>query len=62
MYCVEWEVIWKGRDWYLTVTLSDLYFTVILLAAVEDRGKGNESEGRVISEGASVGDGLRDDL
>lgn len=44
------------------MTSSDLYFTVILLAAVEDRGKGNESESRVISEGASVGDGPGDDL
>lgn len=44
------------------MTLSDLYFTGILLAAVEDRGKGNESEDWVISEEASVGDGMRHDL
>lgn len=62
MYCLEREAIWKGRDWYLIVTLSDLYFTGILLAAVEDRGKGNESEDWVISEEASVGDGMRHDF
>lgn len=45
-------------DWYLIVTSSHLYFPMIVLAAVEDREQRNESEMRVIIEGASVADGL----